>query len=163
MDDLFRPPTAQWRGLSPRYLTLKLVLIGIVWPLLIAAVVVPLFLFMRDQPFGWISLAVGVLIWIWRFVRAPRAFRRWGYAETDSDVYLTSGLMWRSLSCVPYGRMQLVDVNSGPLERAFGLASVRMVTSSTSGTINIPGLSQADATELRDRLITRGELLQAGI
>jgi len=64
---------------------------------------------------------------------------------------------------VPYGRMQLVEVEAGPLDRAFRLASVKMVTSSTSGTINIPGLAAADAAALRDRLISRGEQQQAGI
>jgi membrane protein YdbS with pleckstrin-like domain len=38
-----------------------------------------------------------------------------------------------------------------------------MVTSSTSGTITIPGLAAAEAAALRDRLISRGEQQQAGI
>ena len=59
--------------------------------------------------------------------------------------------------------MQLVEVQSGPVDRMFGLASVERVTSSTSGTITIPGLAAAEAAALRDRLISRGERQQAGI
>ena len=59
--------------------------------------------------------------------------------------------------------MQLVEVQSGPVDRMFGLASVEMVTSSTSGTITIPGLAAGEAAALRDRLISRGEQQQAGI
>ena len=59
--------------------------------------------------------------------------------------------------------MQLVEVQSGPVDRMFGLASVERVTSSTSGTITIPGLAAAEAAALRDRLISRGEQQQAGI
>lgn len=162
MEDLFRPPDAQWHRLSRNYLTLKLLSIGIWWPVLFAIALVPLFLWASRWVF--ITVAAGCLVWwAWRFIRAPRAYRRWGYAETDSDVYLTRGLWFRSFDCVPYGRMQVVNVSSGPIERLFGLATVEMVTSSTSGSISIPGLEATAAAELRDRLIERGEELQAGI
>lgn len=162
MDTLFRPPTAQWNRLSPKYLSLKLLMIGLVWPVLFAAVIVPLVLW--GPQWAWITAAVVcALIWLWRFIRAPRAYRRRGYAETDTDVYTTHGLAWRHLDCVPYGRMQVVNVSAGPIERMFGLAKVEMVTSSISGTIVVPGLAADDAAALRDRLIERGESLQAGI
>ncbi len=161
MEDLFRPPAAQWHPLSPSYLKLKLLMIGINWAIIGALLMVPLMVF--DVSWWWIPLTVFMLWWAWRFLRAPRVYRRWGYAETDDDVYLTRGLLWRELTCVPYGRMQLVNVSSGPIERAFGLASVELVTSSTSGSITIPGLAREDAVAMRDRLIERGELLQAGI
>lgn len=162
MDELFRPPGIAWQRLSSRYLKLKLTMITIVWPILIAAVVVPLVLV---APRGvWITvLVVFLLIWVWRYIRAPYAYRRWGYAETDTDVYLTNGLLTRNLECVPYGRMQVVNVSSGPIERLFKLSTVQMVTSSVTGTITIPGLESSEAAELRDRLIERGESQQAGI
>lgn len=162
MDALFAPPDVEWRRLSPNYLKLKMLMILTVWPLLIAIAVVPQLLWVPG-PWWWITLSVLGVIWLWRIIRQPRAARRWGYAETDTDVYLTRGLAWRELTGIPYGRMQLVNVQSGPIERAFGLASVEMVTSSTSGSIVIPGLSADDAAALRDRLMERGELLQAGI
>ena len=37
------------------------------------------------------------------------------------------GVLVRRVSVVPYGRMQLVEVTSGPVERHFGLASVQFV------------------------------------
>lgn len=162
MDDLFRPPTAQWQRLHPNYLKLKLLMIAITWPILAALTMVPLVLW-TSQPV-WVGVLVAfVLIWAWRFIRAPRAYRRWGYAETDTDVYTTHGLLSRTFECVPYGRMQVVNVSSGPIERLFGLATVEMVTSSMSGTIRIPGLASHQASELRDRLIEQGETQQAGI
>lgn len=161
-DDLFRPPAVAWQRLSPNYFRFKLVKICTVWPIVIAAMTGPLF-YWGPPNLGWIALAGMVVIWLWRIIRWPRAFRRWGYAETETDIHLTRGLAWRQLTSVPYGRMQLVNVSSGPLERAFGLAKVEMITSSTSGTIIIPGLALDDAAALRDRLVERGELLQAGI
>lgn len=162
MDELFAPPGMAWRRLSPNYLKLKMTMILTVWPILIAGAVVPLAI-MAGSPAWQIALGAGLVIWVRRIIRQPRSARRWGYAETDDDVHLTRGLAWRELTSVPYGRLQMVNVQSGPIERAFGLASVEMVTSSTSGSITIPGLEQAEAAELRDRLMERGELLQAGI
>lgn len=166
-DDLFAPPGVEWQRLSPNYLKLKLVLIPVVWGVFFAVIgVAAALVFNWSTLPGWLpwALACAAVAWIaWRMLRAPRVFRRWGYAERDEDVYLTSGLWWRTLNCVPYGRMQLVEVQSGPLERLFKLASIKMVTSSTSGTIDIPGLDIDQATALRDRLISRGEVQQAGI
>lgn len=162
LDDLFAPPGTEWQRLHPNYLRMKLWLIPITWTILFGIGAVPLVLF---GP-AWAPWALGAfaVVWIaWRMIRAPRVFRRWGYAERDEDVYLTNGLWSRQLQCVPYGRMQLVEVQSGPVDRMFGLASVEMVTSSTSGTITIPGLAAGEAAALRDRLISRGEQQQAGI
>lgn len=161
MDDLFRPPAANWQPLSPSWLKLKLLMIFINWAIVGVILIVPLVVL--DFSWWWIVLIVFLAWWLYRFLRAPRVYRRWGYAETDNDIYLTRGLLWREMTCVPYGRMQLVNVSSGPLERAFGLATVGLVTSSTSGTITIPGLARPEAVAMRDRLIERGELMQAGI
>lgn len=161
-DDLFAPPTGEWRRLSPNYLRMKRLLIPLVWGVLFLVPTVILAVLKL-----WMALAILVplaLVWIgWRLWRAPRVYARWGYAELDEDIYLTRGLWSRSLSCVPYGRMQLVEVSQGPIERAYGLSTVQLVTSSTSGTVLIPGLDRADATALRDRLIAAGEQQQAGI
>src|SRR4051794_35894174 len=53
------------------------------------------------------------------WVLVGRNARWWGYAERDEDLYVRHGAMFRTLVVVPYGRMQYVDVQTGPLERAF--------------------------------------------
>ena len=50
--------------------------------------------------------------------------------ERDDDLYLSHGLWSRELIVIPYGRMQAVKVESGPLTRALGLANVELVTAS---------------------------------
>ena len=71
--------------------------------------------------------------------------------------------MFRSLVAVPYGRMQLVEVNSGPLERAFGLATVTLKTASPETNATIPGLDPTEAARLRDRLTELGETRDSGL
>ena len=88
--------------------------------------------------------------------RAARS-RAWGYAERDDDLLVRHGLLVRRLSIVPYARMQFVDVTAGPLERAFGLATVQLHTAAAATDARIPGLQPAEAARLRDRLAALGE------
>lgn len=162
MTDLFRPPAENWQRLDPNFLKLRFLVLGISVPIWCLVLILPSFLWGPD--WLWMAVAGLLVVWFaWRLWRLPRVVRRWGYAETDTDVYVTSGLMFRHFECVPYGRMQTVTMASGPLERLFGLATVSMVTASSQGSVTIPGLNEATAAQLRDRLIERGESLQAGI
>ena len=40
------------------------------------------------------------------------------------SLLVTSGIMFRRLVIVPYGRMQLVDVTAGPIDRSMGITTV---------------------------------------
>ena len=87
----------------------------------------------------------------------------WGYLEREDDLLIRRGLMVRRLSVVPYGRMQFVDVTAGPIERSFGLATVRLHTAAAATDARIPGLEAAEAARLRDQLAALGEARAAGL
>ena len=97
----------------------------------------------------------------WRFV--SRRYGSWGYAEREDDLLVRRGVMFARLSVVPYGRMQFIDVTAGPLERAFGLATVRLHTAAAATDARIPGLEREEAARLRDSLAELGEAQAAGI
>ncbi len=97
----------------------------------------------------------------WRFV--GRRYGSWGYAEREDDLLVRRGVMFARLSVVPYGRMQFIDVTAGPLERAFGLATVRLHTAAAATDARIPGLEREEAARLRDRLAQLGEAQAAGL
>lgn len=164
-DDLFAPPVEAWQRLSPKYLPVMMIGILLGWLIVLIPPLVVLWIFLPDDLVWvvWAAAAASVALLAWRLIRAPFAFRRWGYAERGEDVYLTRGLMQRRLTCVPYGRMQLVEVQAGPIERLFGLASVSMITAAPVADVSIPGLDRHAAEALRDRFINRGEHLKAGI
>lgn len=155
MSDPFTPD-ADWQRLPPRYVSARrlgaLVSNGIV---LVIAVLAVGFLA------GWTwaaGVAVAGVAWtVWRVARAGRWVRAFGYAERTEDLLITSGLWNKRLTAIPYGRMLSVNVESGPIDRAWGLAQVQLVTASMQSAGNIPGLPQADAALLRDRLIAAGE------
>jgi uncharacterized protein len=64
---------------------------------------------------------------------------------------------------VPYGRMQLVDINRGPIARLCGLSELKLVTAAAGSGVLIPGLPEATAEELRDSLVALAETRRAGL
>jgi len=155
MTDLFTPAAA-WQRLPDRYVTVRR--LGALAYNLIAAVIVVLTVgFLVDWRWGG-ALAVAGLAWTgWRVYRAGRWVRTFGYAEREADLLITHGLWNKRLTAIPYGRMLSVNVESGPIDRAWGLARVELVTASVQSAGHVPGLQQAHAAALRDRLIAAGE------
>ena len=163
MDELFAPPAYEWKRLSPNYRSLRRLSTLIFIPLVFG---VPAILVWVLTGLWWVSviiLALGATILVIRLGLVERTWRSWGYVEREDDLYITHGIWFRSLVAVPYGRMQLVEVASGPLERAFKLATVTMKTASAETNASIPGLAPDEATRLRDRLTELGEAHASGL
>ncbi|GAA1827767.1 PH domain-containing protein [Microlunatus capsulatus] len=163
MDDLFAPPGHAWQRLSPAYRNLRRLTTALVAPLVLS---VPALVLGLVWGLWWISLAlwgVAAVIVALRWSLIERTWRSWGYVEREDDLYITHGVVFRSLVAVPYGRMQLVEVASGPLERAFGLATVSLKTASPETNATIPGLPPEEAARLRDRLTELGEAHASGL
>ncbi|WP_369198865.1 PH domain-containing protein [Streptomyces djakartensis] len=113
---------------------------------------------------AWAAFALPPLaLAVWGWVMIERNWRSWRYAERADDLLISRGVLWREETVVPYGRMQLVEVTSGPVERHFGLASVQLHTAAAATDATIPGLDPAEAERLRDRLTELGEARSAGL
>lgn len=108
------------------------------------------------------ALAGAVLTGI-SLLSVERRWRSWGYAEREDDLLVRRGVLVRRLSVIPYGRMQFVDVTSGPLDRRMGIARVTLHTAAAASDASIPGLPVSEATRLRDRLAALGEARAAGL
>lgn len=114
---------------------------------------------------GWVwaaPVAIALIV-AWVFWLVPRQVRAMGYAEAEDDLLIRKGILFRSLTIVPYGRMQFVDVNAGPLDRKCGIAKVQLHTASAQTDAKIEGLPPSEAARLRDRLTARGEARLAGL
>lgn len=163
MDDLFAPPDTAWQRVSPSLARMRRTLLAVsaVFLLLVVAAATLLL----DLPLLWVAPPTALLMALaavgWWLI--GRNARRWGYAERDDDLYITRGALFRTLVVVPYGRMQFVDVQAGPLDRAYGIARIQLHTASPGTSAHIPGLPAEDAARLRDRLTSLGEAQAAGL
>ncbi|MCB0874386.1 MAG: PH domain-containing protein [Thermoleophilia bacterium] len=77
-----------------------------------------------------------------------RRHRVYRWSLYPDGVVVRSGWLWQETTIVPHVRIQAVDAQSGPLERAAGLASVHIRTASVAGSPRIPGLDVNAADEL---------------
>ena len=159
----FAPPGEDWIRVSPKLATAYRITLSIVTVLVLVGAAALTFI---PQFPDWISaiiaaVALVVFVWIWWLV--GRRTRSWGYAERSDDLLVTSGIMFRRLVIVPYGRMQLVDLKAGPIHRMLGIATVQLHTAAATTDASIPGLVPEVAADLRDRLARRGEQRSAGL
>ena len=151
----------EWHQISPRYVTSQLLQNGILFVLIVvAALVVALVL---GQTWVWIPAGVFLAIDIVMLVVLPRQARAIGYMLRADDIVFRKGILWQRMIAVPYGRLQLVDITHGPLDRAFGVAQLKMVTAAATTGVQIPGLTQDAATALRDTLIEVAETRRTGL
>ena len=151
----------EWRAPARQLLTLRR--LEIAAPALVIVVVLGIAGALSGSAAAWAAAGAVVVIAAlsWRFVE--RRYGSWGYAERGDDLLVRRGVMFARLSVVPYGRMQFIDVTAGPLERAFGLATVRLHTAAAATDARIPGLQREEAARLRDRLAELGEAQAAGL
>lgn len=150
-----------WTGLPPGLLRMRRLLL-VVW--LVPITVGTAFLLGRLAGPPWAAFALlplALLLWGWPML--GRNWRSWRYAERADDLLISRGVLWREETVVPYGRMQLVEVTSGPVERHFNLASVQLHTAAAATDACIPGLDPAEAERLRDHLTQLGEARSAGL
>ena len=163
MKAAFAPPGEDWIRVSPKLATAYRINLSIVAVLVLLGAAA--LTFIPDYP-DWISAVIAAMVlvvalWVWWLV--GRRTRSWGYAERADDLLVTSGIMFRRLVIVPYGRMQLVDLKAGPIHRALGIATVQLHTAAATTDASIPGLVPTVAADLRDRLARRGEQRSAGL
>ena len=155
------PVPGQWRRVSPRYVWVDLVGSIISGLVATAATTIP---FWATQLVWLLAIpAVVLLIALVNAAITPRRVRAIGYRLRDDDLLVRRGILFQRFAAVPYGRMQLVDVNRGPLARALGLAEVKLVTAAAASNVAVPGLPMADAEQLRDRLVELAESRRAGL
>jgi len=154
------PATVEWRPVSTRLIWIEEIRLG-AW--LAAVLVICAAAATVVDTLPWLAAAFTVAVGLVRAVLIVRSVRSWGYGERDEDLLVRHGLLVRRLSIVPYARMQFVDVTAGPLERAFGLATVTLHTAAAHSDARVPGLPGPEAARLRDRLAALGEAQAEGL
>ena len=106
--------------------------------------------------FGWAALVIGVLLacislGTWLGYRSWK-FTFWKLDETG--LHVKRGKLWRKEILVPRSRVQHLDIERGPIERHFGLATLTVHTAGTRlHALRQPGFLDADAVALRDALV----------
>lgn len=94
------------------------------------------------------------LSWFW----PAAAYRHLRFGVDETGIVIQHGVFFRSHVALPRVRIQHTDVSQGPLQRRFGVGTLKFYTAGSRHTkIELPGLTHADAVELRDALLAEGK------
>jgi len=151
-----------WQPIAPEAKTFW-TLGGTAVILVLDCVVVALLVRADERTGAFLALGAGLGVWLWMRWVVVQRWRSWGYAERDADLVIRHGVMVRTFTVVPYGRMQFVDVTQGPLDRWLDLSTVTLHTAAARSDATIPLLRTEEANRLRDRLVILGDVRAAGL
>ena len=158
--DLYDDGAVRWSRVDPGLAGVRRVATSVVLaPLTLAAVVV------AATVWRWAAVpaVVLLLLWAWAWWLVGRQVSAMSYAELPDELVIRKGRIFRTLVTIPYGRIQYVDVEAGPLLRRAGLAEVEVHTANPQSAGSIPGLPEPVAHRLRESLSSLGESRRAGL
>jgi membrane protein YdbS with pleckstrin-like domain len=150
LDALPNTDHVQWQPLDPAYKRLRqlqaaLVVFGAAVP----PTIISIFAGAEWGPIVviWSLWAIGgALLVLWPTLALPRR----GYVLRAKDILFRKGVVWRSVTAIPFNRIQHVETSSTPFDRKFDLATLQLFTAGGSGgDLKIDGLRTDTAEQLR--------------
>jgi membrane protein YdbS with pleckstrin-like domain len=160
-DELPRFEAVRLDRLSPKYAPLVLGVSIAFWSIVLLLVLLTAAFI---DPIGQVLFSVAALpffaagavllawlIWVgWKSASVIR------YAVRDHDVIVQTGIFWRKETIQPIVRIQHVEQAQGPLEKRFGLYTLKLFSAGTGHvTFQIPGLSARTAARLKRFLLEK--------
>lgn len=87
-------------------------------------------------------------------IRVPaRRYNARGYQISADRLRVVRGLLFRSDTVVPFGRVQHIDVNQHPIDRFFGIATLTLHTAGNhNASVALPGLGEELARDMRETI-----------
>lgn len=156
----------EFQRLAPAYRNVEYVGTAVFFGFLFIGWVVLFFVTLAKLPWlGWSLLALWVVLFALSMYLAGRRYEVSGYALREHDIIHRYGVLTRVVTTVPFNRMQHCEISRGPVESAFGLATLRVFTAGgASSDLSIEGLPHEEAQRIKE-FITRkiGENKEAGL
>lgn len=78
-----------------------------------------------------LTLTIPFALFLFWWIRA--FYNTLSYKITKDDVVWKGGVFFRKTSIVPYAKITNIDITQGPIERLFGISTIRLQTAGYSG------------------------------
>ncbi|HEY8387501.1 MAG TPA: PH domain-containing protein [Parasegetibacter sp.] len=143
-----------WQPLEQAYLKALRIQLLIGSGIALAILIIVLFLapisnlFLTALLAGGLWLIISVGTWFLQSI----SFKHKAFALREHDILFRSGWLFRTIAVCPFNRVQHCAVSSGPIDRRFNLASLKVFTAGSAGDIMIPGLLQEKAFIIKEFL-----------
>lgn len=154
IDELPQANELSFEPMSAAYRKEVLAQLAIVLVPLVLASMVPL-LFRQHLPLLLLPLAVLLLATLVSRLALKKSAIK-GVALREHDIAYRNGLFWRKVVVLPRNRIQHVEVSSGPLQRRYGLATLKFFTAGGSSVdLKVDGLTRERAEQIRSFMTAR--------
>jgi len=156
LDELPGTRDLDWQMLDPLYarsLRLQMLVVFVVIGIALSVLsFIPNIGLLEISVFWAQFLIVAAALLVWPSFSVPRR----GYVLRDKDVLFRKGVIWRSVTAVPFNRIQHVETSNTPFDRRYGLATLQLFTAGgSSGDLKIDGLGKDTAERLRIFILDR--------
>ncbi len=128
----------------------------LIFSVIATAVILGVWMLIKDSvAFIPAFLVYGIVALIWIFCIAIPFVRyeRYRYRFTDEEIDVKEGIIGIERNIVPIERLHKIAMQSGPIDRMFGLTKVIVTTA--GGDVTIRFLEEKKAEEIVERLKTR--------
>jgi uncharacterized protein len=144
-------PATELTPLDPAYVTTTRIASALgLMPFVIGAGALE---FAQLLPSGTFIVPVILIYVFMAFVVPARKYRHWGYAMGTDRLRVVRGYMFYHDTIVPFGRIQHIDVDQGPIDRRYDLATLTVHTAGNhNSTVALPGLLHSQALAMREAI-----------
>ncbi len=145
-------------SLEPAYKKVRYIVAGMINLFIITASWIFVFLQAEYLEFIYIPASVVTLIAIWIVIYNGLSFHYMSYAMREKDISYKSGWLWKSITTVPFNRVQHCDIRQGLIDRQFGLSKLTIYTAGgNSADLMIPGLLPGTAERIKNYILNSTE------
>jgi len=105
------------------------------------------------MPLGSFLVPILLFAFLVAFQLPARKYRHWGYDMGADRLRIVRGYLFYRDTVVPFGRIQHIDVDQGPIDRRYDLAILTVHTAGNHNSkVALPGLRHADALHMREAI-----------
>lgn len=102
-----------------------------------------------------VGIAFSLMLILSLLFTAVKSYYNMGYALRKHDIVFRKGWLFEKLHIVPLKKIQHCELKRGPLERNYGLASLKIFTAGSMGAdVTVSGLPLEMAEKMKDWLVS---------
>ena len=151
---------------APAYLKVKLIGTAI----FITIFLIPAYFLAFHGPgenYVWVRfLLVGIwlVLLLFSLWLSWKGFHIQGHAIREKDVNYKKGVIFHSVTSIPFNRVQHCEIKQGPIARRFGLSTLEVFTAGgQSSDLSIPGITPEYAQQLKEYIMNKTSIEEDGI
>lgn len=145
-------------ALEPAYKKVRYIMASLMALVLITASWT--FVWFQANSIGYIEIPATFItvVALWIVFYNGISFHYMGYALREKDISYQSGWLWKSMTTVPFNRVQHCDIRQGLIDRQFGLSKLTIYTAGgQSADLMIPGLLPDTAEKIKTYILNSTE------